>query len=96
MLGLGLLFGPFSADLSVGTRRMGRFRVGANALAWPLMRSESLDRPLVGISGLSAEERSEGGFDFAPKGWPVLALLIAGKGCQEARGPMIRDTRRVM
>ena len=82
-MGLGLLFGPFSADLSVGTRRMGRFRVGANALAWPLMRSESLDRPLDGISGLSAGERSEGGFDFAPKGWPLSHLLSQGRGARK-------------
>ena len=68
----------FSADLSVGAPCVGCFHVGANAPAWPSLRSESLDGPPVGISGLSAGERSAGGFGCA-HGFGALRLIGAGE-----------------
>ena len=41
---------------------MGGYPVGASAPAGPSRRPESLDRPPVGISGLSAGGRSAGGY----------------------------------
>ena len=72
----------FSADLSVGAPCMGCFHVGANAPAWPSLRSESLDGPPDGISGLSAGERSAGGLGSA---YGVGARRLISAGWPEGR-----------